>query len=198
MAKIKKLKQKDISKNVATDVGHSINRIKENEGRYTFLLVLLFMILFCFLGYYTLSFGKEKNVVKVDNEEFLENSPKILLTKEDIMEDSLGLDTKVYEIEIRNTETGKVKYQITFSEDLILAGDCECDGKAFKINSIRYSLDGKNVNSLANDDRIVKTGELAANEMEVVSIKMWLASNIKLKNNDNYHLHGHFNIEKVQ
>ena len=44
MAKSKKLSSNDINKNSSIQVSHSINKIKENELKYTIILVIIFMV----------------------------------------------------------------------------------------------------------------------------------------------------------
>ena len=51
---IKKLQKSDINKNSSSQVSHTIRKIKENEAKYTAVLVLVFMASFCVIGYFTL------------------------------------------------------------------------------------------------------------------------------------------------
>ena len=53
MASVKK-KKPDIKKRTNTKMSKSVKKIKDNENKYTFLLVLFFMLLFIVIGYFTL------------------------------------------------------------------------------------------------------------------------------------------------
>ena len=53
MASVKK-KKPDIKKRTNTKMSKSVKKIKDNENKYTFLLVLFFMLLFIVSGYFTL------------------------------------------------------------------------------------------------------------------------------------------------
>ena len=45
MAGKKKLKQANINRNTSIEVSHTIKKIKENERKYTIILVIFFMII---------------------------------------------------------------------------------------------------------------------------------------------------------
>ena len=57
MARKKRLKKSDINKNNSIEISGSINRLKSQESKYTLFLVIFFMIIFCIICYYTLSFN---------------------------------------------------------------------------------------------------------------------------------------------
>lgn len=201
MRKIKKLKKNDINKNSFTEVGHTINRIRQQEEKYTIILVVFFMALFCVVGYFTLSFNKNMTFSDKDLEaagSILNNSPKILLTRDNIMDDSLGIKSEVYAIEVNNANAKMMNYQIVFYQDTVLEDECECNNKFFDIKDVRYSLDGENVSYFSNEKgNVVMSGTIDSNSTEIINIRMWLAAGVeKLENINDYHLHGHFVIEE--
>lgn len=200
MRKIKKLKKHDINKNNSVEIKHTINKIKEQEEKYTIILVVFFMILFCFVGYFTLYFNKgnyNSNDKSVLSGVSITSSSEILLTKNHKMEDWLGVNSDVYSIEISNSQSKKAEYKLIFNSNDVGIGECECNNETFKIYDVKYSLDGENINHFDNDkELVVKTGVLEANETEVINIRMWIDSSAKIESDIVQHLHGNFSVEK--
>ena len=105
MAGKKKLKQANINRNTSIEVSHTIKKIKENERKYTIILVIFFMIIIGIVGY---------NVLTIDNDELYSNiktasanspylslsSTNITLTNKNIMSEKNGLKSKKYAISI--------------------------------------------------------------------------------------------------
>lgn len=200
MRKRKKLKETDINKNSAIEIKHSINKIKEQEGKYTIILVVFFMILFSIIGYFTLSFNKERifdgKSLKSDSN-ILESSPKVLLTSKNIMTDELGLSSEVYTIEVNNSNSRQVNYQLIFYQDAVSEDECACNNKTFDISNVKYSIDGDTVHNLDSGyGRIIKNGTLEANGEEIINIRMWLDSKLSSISKVGYHLHGHFAVQE--
>lgn len=198
MKKIKKLKKSDINKNNSTEIKHTINKIKEQEGKYMTILVILFMIIFCVIGYFTLSFNRDKynNDTNQTIGIAVNSSPNILLTKDDKMEDWLGLKSDVHAIEISNTQSKTVKYQLVFNFDEV--DDCDCKNESFNRSDVKYSLDGDRVYNFQNNkENIIKNGTLKAGETEVINIRMWLDSFAETKEEVEQHIHGYFIVNKT-
>lgn len=198
MKKIKKLKKSDINKNNSTEIKHTINKIKEQEGKYMTILVILFMIIFCVIGYFTLSFNRDKynNDTNQTIGIAVNSSPNILLTKDDKMEDWLGLKSDVHAIEISNTQSKTVKYQLVFNFDEV--DDCDCKNESFNRSDVKYSLDGDRVYNFQNNkENIIKNGTLKAGETEVINIRMWLDSFAETKEEVEQHIHGYFIVNKA-
>lgn len=198
MKKIKKLKKSDINKNNSIEIKHTINKIKEQEGKYMTILVVIFMVAFCVIGYFTLSFNRDKynNDTNQSIDIVVNSSPNILLTKDNKMEDWLGLKTDVHAIEISNVQEKTVKYQLIFNFDEV--EDCECDNKSFRRTDVKYSLDGDRVYNFEKDkENIIKNGTLKAGETEVINIRMWLDSFAETSEESEQHVHGYFIVNKI-
>lgn len=202
MARIKKLKKNDINKNSSIEIKYSINKIREQERKYMAVLVVFFMVLFCVVGYFTLSFNKDNysnDSVVVDNSKMIDSSPKVLLTGADKKTDDLGLNSEVYSVEINNAQDISSKYQLLFQIDDVDIGECECNNEIFNTNDIRYSLDGENAVSFSNNDiLILKEATLEANEVEIINVRMWIDSHAEVKKDILQHLHGHFVIKEIK
>ncbi len=193
MAGKKKLKQANINRNTSIEVSHTIKKIKENERKYTIILVIFFMIIIGIVGY---------NVLTIDNDELYSNiktasanspylslsSTNITLTNKNIMSEKNGLKSKKYAISIINN-TDKVKqYKIYFvSDDKDI---CTCGNKIFNKKSIRYSIDG---DVLSLDDDLFIEGILRKNEKKDIVFSMWISD--EFKSNEELHFHGHFIIK---
>lgn len=191
--KKKKLKQANINRNTSVEVSHTIKKIKENERKYTIILVIFFMIIIGIVGY---------NVLTIDNNELYSDiktasntssylslsSNNITLTNKNIMNDKDGLKSKKYAIHITNN-TGKVKkYKVYFVSDD--KDNCKCGNKLFNKNNIRYSIDG-DVLSLDND--LFVEGILRKNEKRNIIFNMWISD--EFNSNEELHFHGHFIIK---
>ena len=104
MAKLKKLSSNDINKNSSVQVSHSINKIKENELKYTIILVIIFMVVFAFAGYISLRVSNDYINDKVFynyNLAFSTNS--VTLTNRNILSDENGLKSKGVNYTIKNS-----------------------------------------------------------------------------------------------
>ena len=188
MAKTKKkLKQTDINRNTSIEVSHTIRKIKENERKYTVILVIFFMIILSVVGYHFLTV--DNSVIYSDiktasnNNSYISlSSSNITLTSDDVLSDSLGLKSNKYKIHISNN-TNKIKqYKI-----YLVSSDCKCGNSSFDKNSIHYSVDGKNVD-LLTDDLFVE-GILKKKEEKDIIYRIWIDDNVV---NKDLHYHGYF------
>jgi hypothetical protein len=197
----KKLNASDISKNSSIEVSHTIKKIKENEKKYTIMLVIFFMILFCLIGYFTLSF----NAVYIDNYDYdaLSNNQDvsssgtlISLYGNDQVEDSIALndDKYTYTYSFSNNSKEEIKYQIVLEKDSSQIDKCGCSNSLLSYDSINYSINGKDVNTFSNDNLIIDSGVLDGEAKETLNIKLWVNS----KGINNEHFHGHITLEKVK
>ena len=204
MGKSKKLKKNDINRNGSVEVRHSIDRIKAQERKYTAILVIFFMFLFCGIGYATLTFNK--NVIVSDlkgsresslanREEFTSFGELVTLTSEHVLSDMAGLETKEYSVSLENNTSKNVKYQIMLEEDFYVINSCGCANTMIDSNLIRYSVDGADVQTLT-DNGLIYEGELTSEENRNVSIKLWLTENAQVGVNN--HFHGHFILKKIK
>ena len=92
----------NINKNYKKSISSSINKIKENEKKYMTILVIIFMIIFCLISYFTFRVNNKKlsNISEVNSLTLTANN--FLLTNNDIKSDSLGLKSSGNTITITN------------------------------------------------------------------------------------------------
>ena len=189
----KKLKQNDINRNTSIEVSHTIRKIKENERKYTVILVIFFMIVISIVGYHVFTINSDSLYSDIktgsSNSSYLSlSSSNIVLTKEDILSDDVGMNTNKYIIHLENN-TGKIKqYKVYFVSDH--KDTCKCGNKVFDKKFIRYSVDNE-VKTLK--DGLFVDGVLKKNESKDILFNMWISEEIN-KNSD-LHLHGHFIIK---
>ncbi|MBQ6323247.1 MAG: hypothetical protein IJI22_00250 [Bacilli bacterium] len=186
MAKLKKLSSNDINKNSSVQVSHSINKIKENELKYTIILVIIFMVVFAFAGYISLRVSNDYINDKVFynyNLAFSTNS--VTLTNRNILSDENGLKSKGVNYTIKNSNNIKYKYRILLQSDDLVKEKCGCDNE-FDYNRIKYSLDGVNVLQL-NEDMVVSSGEITKDSVILKEIKFWISDDVDLKAGEHFH-----------
>lgn len=197
-----KLKIENVNRNSSKNVSHTINKIKSNERKYTVILVFVFIVLFVIVGFFAFRVNGNKLYSSVDSarNEMLESSSRVVtLTNDYILSDSEGLKTDKYIVNINNDTPDVMNYKIRLVRDDIITSKCKCDTASLLLSNIKYSLDGKNISTLVennNKEIIITTGSLKSGENKKVNINLWIDENI-LKDKD-YHFHGYFKVERVE
>ena len=197
-----KLKIENVNRNSSKNVSHTINKIKSNERKYTVILVFVFIVLFVIVGFFAFRVNGNKLYSSVDSarNEMLESSSRVVtLTNDYILSDSEGLKTDKYIVNINNDTPDVMNYKIRLVRDDIITSKCKCDTAALLLSNIKYSLDGKNISTLIennNKEIIITTGSLKSGENKKVNINLWIDEDV-LKDKD-YHFHGYFKVERVE
>ena len=188
----KKLNIHDIHKNNDVEVSHAIQKIKENERKYTAILVLIFMSIFVVLGYFSLRVNyhylSENNYLPVNS--YSTAGEVITLTTDNILSDQEGLLSLPYHYQFSNDYSKDINYQIVLVQDKDYTNLCGCD--SFANNNIRYSLDGKTIKKLP-EDGVIENGVLRSNSVRDLSIYLWVDDSLS---NNNLHYHAFLTIEK--
>ena len=190
----KKLKQANINRNTSIEVSHTIKKIKENERKYTIILVIFFMIIIGIVGYNVLTIDNSElysdiKVASSTNNYLSLSSNNIVLTNKDIISDENGLKNNRYSIHVANNTDRIQKYKVYFISDY--KDICKCNNKIFNKNSIHYSINKKDVLTL-KDDLFVE-GILKKGEEETIEFNMWISEDKKIE--EELHFHGHFIIK---
>lgn len=197
---IRKLQKSDIHKNASSEVSHSIRRMKEKEAKYTILLVLFFMILFGFIGYFTLRvnslvvFNSMKEIQTQDYGISL-SSTAVTLTREDIMTDEEGRETKPYLLTVDNRTNRDIQYRIVFVEDRDQAILCGCDENPILMDFVHFSFQEEEISSLADSFFVVGEGYLMHGHKIQLNVRLWLTASEMFDSNS--HLHGYFVLEEL-
>ena len=197
--KTKKTKKDDISKGKKRKISHSVQKIKSNERKYTIILVVFFMLLFCIIGYFTLSIHTNNiwNNLNVSIKDSFSNSSSgqlVTLTEKNAISDSDGLASDIIAFTIENSSKVKLKYRVMFVQDEINKRLCECKNN-IPYNYIKYSIDGMNVAAL-NKDLVITTGVLNGESSRVIETRLWVDNTFS--NNEDSHYHGHFVLEEME
>ncbi len=200
MARIRgvKVKKDVILKNSSSNISHSIKRIKENERKYTILLVGFFFLLFCFIGYFTLRVNSA-DFLDYYQEQSDEHGVKtsgglVTLTSNHIMSNQEGLQSDIVLLTIENHLDCSFRYRIIFVEDDYLIDKCGCRGKSYNLSSIHYSIDGVQVKSFSSDSVIVLEDQLNSGNTKNYPIRVWLDESVPISD---LHFHGHFVVETM-
>ncbi len=193
--------KKHINKNSKNEKRHIINKMKKKEFKYTVCLVAFFMIVFAIVGYNVLYFDNKLLLNDVNGIKDVRNvsssSPTILLTNDDVVSDSEGLISHVYTINVENKTSNLVKYHLNLVKDEDVTKLCNCSDKVFSNSQIKYSLNGKDVETFA-DDMLVKDIILSKNETDSISFRVWIDKNsVENLDTSDYHFHGHFALELI-
>lgn len=194
--KRKKLTEEKINRNSSAQISHSIKKIKENEFKYTVFLVIIFMLLFCYIGYSTLSVNT-KDVLKYDInnnsiEETFNSHERVTLTEKDVMDDFLGFQSRKHIIDITNQTSKDISYSVFFVRDDEEVSACGCESSLDSFSYIHYSLDGKTAMNLSNNNEIMSKGTLLSGKSKSIVIQMWLDESFP-----GGHIHGKFIVREV-
>lgn len=195
MAKQKKLNSNDINKNSSAQISHSINKIKENEIKYTIILVIIFMIVFALAGYVSLTVSNNYiNDSDIYNYSLIFSSKEFTLTNKNVLNDEEGLKSKAISYSIQNNSKNIKKYHIVLKNDDLIKEKCGCTDKVdYKL--IKYSIDGVHVNNLT-EEMIVLDDEVGAESIKEGTIKFWLSEEANFS--DTNHFHGKLVIEGLE
>ncbi len=191
-----KLKVNDINKNTSKDISHTISKIQANERKYTFILAVVFLLIFCLIGFLSLRFNSEELVNYSDSISIasLSSSSKVVfLTNNNKLSDSAGLRSEACKINFFNNTMDDLNYKIVFVEDYDAKKKCGCFDSNFNLMDIKYSLDGKNIRSFSNNDGVITTGFLNPGQMDTIKLRIWISD----KSINNGHIHGYFQIKKI-
>lgn len=196
MARKKRLKKSDINKNNSIEISGSINRLKSQESKYTLFLVIFFMIIFCIIGYNTLSFNDKVMIYgksdDISTDYVSSKSELVTLTENNVLSDEAGLLSKNINVEIENGSDFELNYRIIFKQDDNIVLSCGCLDKKIDSSLIKFSIDGEKIQQL-NGEMVITEGSLEPSKNIVIPVKMWVSEEVS---NKDLHFHGHFVLEE--
>ena len=182
----KKLQKSDINRNTSIEVSHTIKKIKENERKYTVILVIIFMSIFALVGYKVFSINSDVLIENVSassyNNYFSASLERIVLTNKDIYSDEEGLKTNKHVINIVNNTNVDKKYKIYFIRD--------------GLDSIKYSLNQKDILKLG-EDNLFTEGSVGKGETISLTYNIWI-DNQNIDLNKEYQINGHFIVKEIE
>lgn len=197
MVRKKKLKKSDINKNNSIEISGSINKLKSQEAKYTLFLVMFFMIIFCIIGYNTLSFNDKVMIYGKSNDtsdDYISSKSELVtLTENNVLSDEAGLLSKNINVEIENGSDFELNYRIVFKQDDNIVLSCGCLDKKMDSSLIKFSIDGEKIQQL-DGEMVITEGRLEPSKNIVIPVKMWVSEEAS---NKDLHFHGHFVLEEL-
>lgn len=187
----KKLRKEDIVRNSSSEISHTIKKIKDNEKKYTIILVCFFFIVFCLIGYFSLRINENDIIYNDSIPSVSLTDQEVNLSKDNIISDFDGLNSDGIDLSIKNHINQTVSYRIMFVKD----NENQYSGESnISFDNIRFSKDGITVEKFSSlHSMIVKEGKIEKQKQKKINIKMWLDE--KTKVTESSHFHGHFIIE---
>ena len=199
MARIRgvKVKKEAVLKNSSSNISHSIKKIKENERKYTIILVSFFFVVFCFVGYFSLRVNTDA-LLNVEHPNYSSGLSAVggvvTLTSNHIMSDQEGLKSEGVTFTVENHQNFPVRYRILFVEDDYMVDKCGCRNHTFDLSSIHYSLDGVHVQKYSLESIPILEDEIKKEGKKNFHIQVWVDEK---ESSSNQHFHGHFVIESI-
>ena len=180
-----------VNKNSYTQLNHSISKIKSNERKYTIILTTIFVAIFALIGYSSLKVDSTTLLNSINNQDIYRgistSGRTITLTNDNIMSDVDGLNSENYVIKINNDSYNSYNYKILLSEDEFAKKQCECTNNISQEN-IKYSIDGKTINSFnSEEDLVILKDYIEKGNEQTIKLKIWLSDQMDKK--ENYHMH---------
>lgn len=165
-----------------------VNNVQMHEKKYVTGLVIIFIILFSFLGWQIINMNNKK--LEAEGNNFNNYNTVIYLSEKEVLEDFEGLKEKPYEFEIKNNGKDDIKYR------MILITDEEQEPGKIKpnITDIKYSINGYEVKTMPSDG-IINIGLLEEFEKKKILVRLWL--NNSLDKTKEYEYYGIIVIEEV-
>lgn len=193
--KRKKLTQKDIKKYSNTQLDHVIERIKEQESKFTVILVTIILIssLIAFYSIFSsVQDSKYEYVIKSNNLTIMykkkdNNMGNIIsFVDKEALGNSDGLKSDDYKIFISNTSDRSAVYTISVVDDDDMIKYDGCSNKIISRNHIKYSINDSEVLSLGSDD-VIYSSLLKANSKIEYSLRFWIDEDFAEAINSHYH-----------
>lgn len=190
----KRLSANDISTS-SSNILHSINHIKANENKVIFCLVVFFICIFICIGYFSLKIDSTGLVAGLNNNNIMGISVStsiVTLDSDDIMSDEEGLKTNPVVLSIQNKFSELYSYKLLLISDENLKNICECNEIDKRL--IHYSLDGKTVKTIDNDNMLLDIDSVDGLLGKDISVRIWVSDGANL--DENTHFHGKLVIER--
>ena len=194
---IKRIKQEDITKNTGKEIGSTIARFKMHEKRYTFYLVVIFMLTIMISAYFGLKVDSYHLYDSSKNKgSYLSFSSRLVfLNQKNIMSDLDGLKSSTYLVDFSNTTAESINYIIRLVLDEDSIEQCNCENEIVDFDKIRYSIDGKSVLSFRDENMIIETGTIQSQKNEKFNIRFWLNDQV---DTSKCHFYGRLIFEELK
>ena len=185
---VKVLNSYDVNKNSGIKISHTISKIKEHEARYTVILTSIFMVVIVVFCYFAFRFD-EDSLTSIDYTKaysHLSASGRVVyINQRDIMSDEAGLKNTPVSVNFSNMTNHTINYVIRFAKEESMIENCKCEIVDYK--KIKFSVDGKNVQSFDNEDMIVTTGMIKSNKEGTLDVHFWIDDEVDSNSDCNFY-----------
>lgn len=165
-----------------------------SEKKATTVIVVAFLIIVFLGGYVAFRFRdnyKSSLQTNVNNQTFTYSSELVTLTESNIMNKEKGLKSDIRTIRIFNNTRDDTEYRVILENDDI---SCTCTEK-IPTNYIRYSLDGKTVKTITEDNQTIYKGKIKSLSSKNIEIRLWVDESFS---GSQEHYHGRFIVERIE
>ena len=199
---------RDINKNSANEVGHVIAKIKTRELVFTFLGVIIFLVLISSFSYIVFS-----SVQKRENYNTLKSGTLIIdysdiktgmgdvvtLIGEENITDKKVMSSDVYEFKVTNSSNKIVKYEIILQDDLEMIEIDQCKNSLVEKENVQFSLNGSAVKKLSSvykkNRYVLTTTKVEANGKQDYKLRIFMDNN---ENTIDKHYHGKIVVREIK
>lgn len=178
----------------------TIDKIKNNEKKYTVLMGIFFVALFVSISHYMFRLNDSRPDLTSDIDTNIEiakiigTGSTIILTQNNILSDEYGLKQLGNKFSFKNDTPNNIKYRVRLVEDKALTEECGCVNKTINYKDIKYSIDESTVRTFQNEKMIIDEGILNHDNTKTINLKIWIDEKYPQKD---YHFHGHVSIEEL-
>ena len=192
----REIKQSQINKNNDVDIEYNIKRIKK-ERRYTFYLVIFFIVLILSIFYLVIS--KVQNRIE-NNKVNTKNLSIIYQSDINGIKDYINIrnskDKEYIYFTIHNNSNKTIKYIVYLVDDKDLISLEGCNTNIIDYSKLMIKLNqNKEINLLSTKDKnkyIIDENTITKKTAKEVRIKIYPNKDIK----ENYHYHGRIMVEE--
>ncbi len=201
---MKKKNPPKISKNSFINISNKIKKEKSNEARLLFFNVLLMLVVIILVSYITVFAVGKNNIF----EKYLytphENTVNLIATpislnEKNILKSSDGINSYSNTFKIVNKKKSNAFYRIILVKDVDMIKKDNCEEINVPIDSLKYSLNGRDVVSLKdnyqNEEYVIMEGSIAALSTLEYNLNIWI-DNLVVKDKTKKHFHGMLVLEE--
>ncbi len=203
---MKKTTNKEKKKSTSKRKKVTVQELKQNETKYTYLFAGMFVALFVYLGYTFIAVPEEDVVEKfqtatttinevgkdapVSNVSFF--SDVVSLDEESRMTEEEGKRTDPYSVTIENNSGDEIQYHLNLVKDHFLESKCGCSNDY--ASYVWVSINGTTKKLSDFKDGIVFEDTLLNGEFAELTFFIWFDENLSVEEDD-VHFHGRFEVE---
>ena len=202
---MKKIAGKEKKKTSSKRKKVTVQELKQNEKKYTYLFAGMFAALFLYFGYSFITIPEEQIVDKMQDATTTINerekdhpvsnvsfySDVVSLDEDKRMSEEEGKRTNPYFVSIENNSGEEIQYHLSLLKDHFLESKCGC-GNQFA-SYVWVSVNGITKKLSDFKDGIVYEDTLLDGEVAELSFYIWFDESLPMNQGD-AHFHGRFEV----